>query len=183
MGAQTLSSTLSNNHVDGDVGIPKTLDLEFTQSISIRTVTDQFISIGKLARLSGLSTYTLRFYEAAGVLKPIGRAANGHRRYQPNDVLWLKFVLKLKITGMPLAEIKQYAQLREQGEKTVAPRMAMLALHRQHLVAKMTELAECASALDDKIGIYRKMIAKSKVKNERKSHESHTTAVRRKRPL
>ena len=134
----------------------------------MRSMTNQFISIGELARLTGLSTHTLRFYEAAGVLKPIGRAANGHRRYQPNDVLWLEFVLKLKVTGMPLAEIKQYAQLREQGEKTMTPRMTMLKLHRQHLVAKMAELAECASALDDKIAIYRKLIAKATAKQKRK---------------
>ena len=130
-------------------------------------MTNQFISIGELARLSGLSTHTLRFYEAAGVLKPVGRAANGHRRYQPGDVLWLEFVLKLKITGMPLAEIKRYAQLREQGDKTMTPRMAMLKLHRQHLVTKMAELALCASALNNKIEIYRKMIAKAKTKKKR----------------
>jgi DNA-binding transcriptional MerR regulator len=134
----------------------------------MRSMTNQFISIGELARLTGLSTHTLRFYEAAGVLKPIGRAANGHRRYQPNDVLWLAFVLKLKVTGMPLAEIKQYAQLREQGEKTMTPRMTMLKLHRQHLVAKIAELAECAIALDDKIEIYRKMISKAKANKKRK---------------
>jgi DNA-binding transcriptional MerR regulator len=130
-------------------------------------VTNQFIPIGELASLSGLSTHTLRFYEAAGVLKPIARAANGHRRNQPGDVLWLEFVLKLKITGMPLTEIKRYAQLREQGDKTMTPRMAMLKLHRQHLVAKMDELAKCADALDDKIEIYRKMIAKSKANKKR----------------
>ncbi|MBI5890087.1 MAG: MerR family transcriptional regulator [Nitrosomonadales bacterium] len=130
-------------------------------------MTNHFISIGELARLTGLSTHTLRFYEAAGVLKPIGRAANGHRRYQPNDVLWLEFVLKLKVTGMPLAEIKQYAQLRAQGEITATARMAMLQFHRQRLAAKIAELAECASALDDKIGIYRKMIAKAPPKRNR----------------
>ena len=128
---------------------------------------NQFISIGELARLTGLSTHTLRFYEAAGVLKPIGRAANGHRRYQPNDVLWLEFVLKLKITGMPLAEIKRYAQLREQGDRTMTPRLAMLKLHRQHLVEKMAELEKCANALDDKINTYRKMISRAKAKQKR----------------
>jgi DNA-binding transcriptional MerR regulator len=130
-------------------------------------MTPQFISIGELAQRCGLSTHTLRFYEAAGVLKPIGRAANGHRRYQPNDVLWLEFVLKLKITGMPLAEIKQYAQLREQGDKTLTPRMTMLQLHHQRLLKNMAELAECSDALNNKISLYRKMIAKAKAQQKR----------------
>lgn len=130
-------------------------------------MTNNFISIGELSKLSGLSGHTLRFYEKAGVLKPAGRAPNGHRRYQADDVLWLEFVLRLKLTGMPLAEIKQYAQLRAKGDMTLLQRLAMLKLHRERLVAKMTELSECASALDEKIRTYRKMIAKTKASKEK----------------
>jgi DNA-binding transcriptional MerR regulator len=126
-------------------------------------VTSNVLSIGELSRLSGLSTHTIRFYESAGVLKPAGRAANGHRRYHSDDVLWLEFVLRLKLTGMPLAEIKKYALLRVQGEMTLNPRLTMLKLHRERLVTKISELSECANVLDEKIRIYRKMIANTKV--------------------
>lgn len=125
-------------------------------------VTSNVITIGELARLSGLTTHTIRFYESVGVLKPNGRAANGHRRYHSNDLLWLEFVLRLKLTGMPLAEIKQYADLRAKGDMTLQPRLTMLKLHRERLVAKMDELSECANVLDDKIRNYRKMIVKAK---------------------
>ena len=125
-------------------------------------VTSNAISIGELSRLSGVSPHTLCFYEAEGVLKPAGRAANGHRRYRCEDVLWLEFVLRLKVTGMPLAEIRQYAVLRAQGEKTLQPRLTMLKLHRERLVTKINELSTCAGVLDDKIRTYRKMIAKSR---------------------
>ena len=125
-------------------------------------VTSNAISIGELSRLSGVSPHTLRFYEAEGVLKPAGRAANGHRRYRREAVLWLEFVLRLKVTGMPLAEIRQYAVLRAQGEKTLQPRLTMLKLHRERLVTKINELSTCAGVLDDKIRTYRKMIAKSR---------------------
>lgn len=127
-------------------------------------VTSNVLSIGELSRLSGLSTHTIRFYESAGVLRPAGRASNGHRRYRSDDVLWLEFVLRLKLTGMPLAEIKEYALLRTQGEMTLPPRLTMLKLHRERLVAKIAELSECADVLDEKIRAYRKMIAKTKVR-------------------
>lgn len=130
-------------------------------------MTSNFISIGELSRLTGLTAHTLRFYESAGVLKPVGRATNGHRRYHSNDVLWLEFVLKLKLTGMPLAEIRLYAQLREQGEMTLPTRLAMLTRHRERLVAKMTALTACADTLDEKIRIYRSMIAKPKAPTKR----------------
>lgn len=128
-------------------------------------VTSNVISIGELSRLSGVSPHTLRFYEAEGILKPTGRAANGHRRYRREDILWLEFVLRLKLTGMPLAEIKQYAVLRAQGEETLQLRLAMLKLHRERLVTKIEELSTCARALDDKIHTYRQMIAKSRAPN------------------
>jgi len=134
------------------------------------SVTNNIITIGELARLSGLTTHTLRYYESAGVLKSARRAANGHRRYNSTDILWLEFVLKLKHTGMPLAEIRQYAALRSQGETTLNARLAMLKLHRQRLVTTLSELSECAAALDDKIRIYRKMIVEQAPPSGKKSH-------------
>jgi DNA-binding transcriptional MerR regulator len=134
------------------------------------SVTNNIITIGELARLSGLTTHTLRYYESAGVLKPARRAANGHRRYNSSDILWLEFVLKLKLTGMPLAEIRQYAELRSQGETTLNARLAMLKLHRERLVTTLSELSECAAALDDKIRIYRTMIVKQTAPSGKKPH-------------
>lgn len=122
-------------------------------------MTSNVLSIGELSRLSGLSAHTIRFYEAQGILQPVGRAANGHRRYHRNDVLWLEFVLRLKLTGMPLAEIKKYADLRAEGDETLLQRLAMLELHRERLVTRIDELSKCAAALDDKIHTYQEMIA------------------------
>ncbi len=128
-------------------------------------VTNTFISIGELARLSGLSTHTLRYYEKVGVLRPAGRGSSGHRRYCEQDVAWLAFVLRLKVMGMPLAEICRYADLRADGDETLHARLTLLQLHRQRLVAKMTELSEWCSALDEKLAIYRQLIAGAGMKN------------------
>ena len=126
----------------------------------MHSVTTNALSIGELSRHSGLSAHTLRFYEAQGILQAAGRNASGHRQYDANDVLWLEFVLRLKSTGMPLAGIKQYAELRAQGEATLETRLAMLKLHRERLVNKIEELTTCASVLDEKMRTYRKMLAK-----------------------
>lgn len=130
-------------------------------------VTSKFISIGELSRLSGISPHTLRFYEAEGILRPAGRGANGHRRYIDADLLWLEFVLRLKQTGMPLAEIKEYAALRAQGEMTLQTRMTMLELHRKRLATKIEELSTCAHALDEKIQTYRELIVHSQAPTEK----------------
>lgn len=134
-------------------------------------MTTQFISISELSTLSGVSNYTLRYYEKAGVLAPAMRAANGHRRYLDSDVAWLAFVLRLKATGMPLADIRQYALLRSQGEVTLSDRLAMLELHRARLVVNIHELSQNLSALDDKIDVYHRSLTsaskgRSKTKND-----------------
>lgn len=122
-------------------------------------MTSHAIPIGTLSRLSGISADTLRFYEKQGILRPVSRGSNGHRRYRQQDLLWLEFVVRLKHTGMPLAQIREYADLRAQGDASLQARLAMLELHRERLAATIAELNACAGALADKIAIYREMIA------------------------
>lgn len=120
---------------------------------------DDMFGIGALARLTGLTAHTLRYYEAARILQPAARAANGHRRYSSQDVRWLEFVQRLKATGMPLAEIRHYAGLRAQGNATLQQRLDMLEMHQQRLAEKIRALAACDAALQQKVAFYRRQIA------------------------
>ena len=134
-------------------------------------MTSDFISIGELARRAGLSTHTLRYYEAEGVLRPVARAASGHRRYAQQDVLWLAFVLRLKRTGMPIRDIRRYAELRAQGDATSSARLAMLQLHRERLATRMLELTTCAGVLDAKIQTYLAMMDEPPARTRNPHHE------------
>ncbi|WP_227817578.1 MerR family transcriptional regulator [Nitrogeniibacter aestuarii] len=138
-------------------------------------MTSQHLSIGEMSRLCGVSTHTLRFYEAEGILLPATRAANGHRRYRRDDVLWLEFVLRLKLTGMPLADIRTYADLRLRGDGTLRERLRMLKVHRQRLADRIEALTTSASALDDKIDIYLDMIAERGAREEGTPHDTDDT--------
>lgn len=133
-------------------------------------MTSHAISIGTLSRLSGISAHTLRFYEKQGILKPVGRAGNGHRRYRQQDLLWLEFVVRLKRTGMPLAQIRQYADLRADGDPTLPARLAMLEFHRERLACTIDELNACAAALEDKIAVYRQMIEAAPAPDQEMHH-------------
>ncbi|HSD37556.1 MAG TPA: MerR family transcriptional regulator [Rhodocyclaceae bacterium] len=119
---------------------------------------NDLITVGELSRLTGLSTHAIRFYEAKGVLRPANRAPNGHRRYNQADVQWLEFVLRLKSTGMPLAEIRDYAEQRAAGDISLVTRMHMLEQHQDRLTTRIAELAACAQLLDEKMRTYRKAI-------------------------
>ena len=114
------------------------------------------LSVAQMARATGLTPDTLRYYERIGVLHAVARAGNGHRRYDAHDVAWMAFVLRLKRTGMPLKQIRHYAQLRERGDGTLRPRQALLEDHERWLVAQLDDLVEHLAALRVKLDWYRK---------------------------
>ncbi|PNG12719.1 MULTISPECIES: MerR family transcriptional regulator [Pseudomonadaceae] len=114
------------------------------------------LSIQQFAARTGLSADTLRYYEKIGLLRHVARDASGFRVYGPRDLEWVAFVLRLKDTGMPLEDITRYADLREQGETTLAARQALLEAHAARLQARLQRDQEHLDALQAKIELYRR---------------------------
>jgi DNA-binding transcriptional MerR regulator len=112
------------------------------------------LTIGQVAAATGVSTHTLRYYEQAGLLRAVGRTTAGHRLYSSADLDWLQFVMRLKATGMPIASIKAFSELRAQGDSTYDMRREMLAAHRDMVLAGIAELKANLAAIEDKIAWY-----------------------------
>jgi DNA-binding transcriptional MerR regulator len=115
------------------------------------------MTIAEAAERSGLSAHTLRYYERIGLIHPVGRGANGHRRYGRDDLEWLTLLIKLRATGMPIRQMVEYAELVREGDHTAARRREMLEAHRDAIHAQLIELNETAAVLDHKIAMYREM--------------------------
>ncbi|ABK08595.1 MerR family transcriptional regulator [Burkholderia orbicola] len=128
------------------------------------------LTIGQVAELTGVSTHTLRYYEQAGLLRAISRTAAGHRLYAPADLDWLAFVMRLKATGMPIAQMQAFAVLREQGESTFGARRDLLVAHRDAVRAHIAELQASLDAIGDKIAYYE---ARER-ETERRAKPSHS---------
>ena len=116
--------------------------------------------IQEFAALTGLSADTLRYYEKEGLLAP-ARDANGYRIYSERDAAWLAFILRLKETNMPLAQIKAFARLRAEGEATLAARYALLLAHQQALAAQLARLADHRAHLAEKLRHYEALLRSS----------------------
>lgn len=112
------------------------------------------MTIQEAAQRSGLSAHTLRYYERIGLIHSVGRNSSGHRDYEEEDLLWLSFLTKLRTTGMPIADMCRYAELRRLGSHTAGERKQMLELHRDRVHARIAELTEDLKALDHKIDNY-----------------------------
>jgi DNA-binding transcriptional MerR regulator len=115
------------------------------------------ITIAAAAERSGLSAHTLRYYERIGLIHPVGRGQNGHRRYGRDDIEWLEFLIKLRTTDMPIRQMVEYAELVREGPQTAARRRAMLKAHREALRERIAELEETAAVIDRKIETYTEM--------------------------
>jgi DNA-binding transcriptional MerR regulator len=115
------------------------------------------ITIAEAADRSGLSAHTLRYYERIGLIHPVGRGQNGHRRYGRDDIEWLEFLIKLRTTDMPIRQMVEYAELVREGPQTASRRRAMLEAHREALREQIAELEETAAVIDRKIETYTEM--------------------------
>ena len=111
-------------------------------------------SIGEFSKLTGLGIHTLRYYEQEGLIAPERNSGN-RRCYSDKDLTWIEFIKRLKDTGMPIKEIKHYAELRAAGDPTLSVQ------HRQALNEQIARLQEHKIKLDEKIEFYRNEIKRT----------------------
>jgi DNA-binding transcriptional MerR regulator len=115
-------------------------------------------TIQQVAEATNLSVYTLRYYERVGLIHPIDRAENSHRRYTQDDIGWIDFLMKLRATGMTIQQMQQYSELQRLGDLSLPQRVEMLKSLRCQVEAHMAELNEHMNLLNFKIGMYSKII-------------------------
>ncbi|WP_297082717.1 MerR family transcriptional regulator [uncultured Demequina sp.] len=117
------------------------------------------MGIDDVAVQMGVSKHTLRYYEREGLLPPVAKAANGHRRYTDDDLGWIRFLQLLRATGMPIREMKEFVDLAHAGEHTVADRVAVLTHYREALVTRMAQDRDHLEHLDRKLEYYEGVLA------------------------
>jgi MerR family Zn(II)-responsive transcriptional regulator of zntA len=71
--------------------------------------------IGELAKASGTTTKTLRFYEEAGLLPAAERTPGGYRDYSPDVLPRLDFIRRGRAAGLSLAQIRDVLDVRDAG--------------------------------------------------------------------
>ncbi len=111
-------------------------------------------TISEVAKLIGVSTHTLRYYEKENILIA-NRNTNGNRVYDESHIAWLQFVMKLKQTQMPIAKIREYARLYLEGEHTTKARLQLLEDHRRSIQDQRENLVITEKMLENKIIAYK----------------------------
>lgn len=74
--------------------------------------------IGDLAKLAGVKSDTIRFYEKRGLLPKPRRATSGYRSYDERSLKQLRFIKQAQSLGFSLDEIHRILNLRGRGGET-----------------------------------------------------------------
>ncbi len=82
--------------------------------------------IGELARMFGITSRTIRYYEELGLLEACDRNETAHRHYGEKNAVRLKRIQQLKDYGLTLAEIHELFELAriDRSGKSVRKRLA-----------------------------------------------------------
>lgn len=102
---------------------------------------DKVLSIGELARITGINAKAIRHYESIGLLPRPQRQANGYRRYSLADVNRLRLLRRIRLLGVSLTAAKPLL-IDASDARCADVRQELLSLMDQRLAAIDQEIAE-----------------------------------------
>jgi DNA-binding transcriptional MerR regulator len=112
------------------------------------------LHIGELSRRSGRSVHTIRWYETQGLMPGVTRDAGRRRVYSGQHILWLDLVDRLRLTGMSIAEIRNYARKVSEG-RTARPQLRdVLRAHAERTREKIKQQRDALRFIERKIAFY-----------------------------
>ncbi|MGO6738086.1 helix-turn-helix domain-containing protein [Rhizobium ruizarguesonis] len=97
-------------------------------------------TIGALAKATGTSTPTIRYYEEIGLLPPANRTASGQRNYDESDVGRLTFIKQSRDFGFSIEQVRVLLDLSVSSERDCAETRDIAQAHLDEVRTKMVEL-------------------------------------------
>lgn len=110
---------------------------------------DEYFHIGNVADSLGVTTRTIRYYEEIGLMEPPKRLEGGMRVYKKEDILRLKFILKLKELGISLKEMQELADTYKTHQTTTVIMPKLLEILDSHISKIDKKIANLASLRND----------------------------------
>lgn len=111
---------------------------------------EKYYTIKDVAERTGISAYTLRYYDKEGLLTFVKRSESGMRLFTEADFEPLYTITCLKRSGMPLKEIKHFMELYSKGNETIHERYELFKKQKEYLQQQIDELNEMMKIVDYK---------------------------------
>ena len=128
-------------------------------------------SAKEAAKITGLSTATLRYYEKEQLLPQIARNSQKYRQYSGEDIEWIRMIQCMRMANIPIHSIKEYVSLLIRGGETLEQRFAMVQNHMNDIKKQLTHLQNAFDLTQKKLSFYEKLLADSLKKNISYSEE------------
>ena len=130
------------------------------------------MSIGGLARQTGVKVPTIRYYESIGLLPSPSRTESNRRLYDARAVGRLKFIRHARELGFEVDAIRELLDLAEQPQRSCAKVDALARAHLQGIVSRIERLTARKTEVESTIkACARGKIAKCKVIDVLSHHE------------
>jgi MerR family copper efflux transcriptional regulator len=105
------------------------------------------MNIGEAARVSGVSTKMIRYYEQIGLIRPADRTDGNYRNFSERDVTDLTFIRRARSLGFSIETISDLLSLWRDKHRSRAEIEAIVAGHVSILKVRMSEMQEMVDTL------------------------------------
>ncbi|MCZ8522658.1 MULTISPECIES: MerR family transcriptional regulator [Paenibacillus] len=109
-----------------------------------------YMTTGQMARRTGMTLRTLRYYDEIGLLKPAHHPGTAARLYGKDDLIRLQRIQTLKYIGLPLTGIAQILSAEILPGEDV---LASLRMQKELIGQKMAHVRYVAKAVDEALGL------------------------------
>lgn len=99
------------------------------------------VTIGQLAKTTGLAAKTIRYYEQVGVLPLPSRTPSGYRRYTDEGIQRTRLVRRARVLGLSLDHLRGLSAALDDGRRGLL-RPRLLELIRDHRRAVRRQIDE-----------------------------------------
>ena len=110
--------------------------------------------IQQVAEKLNISTYTIRYYHDHGMLPFVKRDAHNNRVFTDSDLDWLRLIICLRKTGMPVERVHHYLDLVQQGDATIPERYQMMQDQQKRATQELAIMQRHLALINHKVAHY-----------------------------
>ena len=103
--------------------------------------------IADVSEMTGISAYTIRYYDKCGFFPELLRDASGVRSFADSDVKQLLFVDALRKSGLSIEGIQYYVRLQKRSEETLEERRGILKAQCTSMELQLSDMQACLERL------------------------------------
>lgn len=122
-------------------------------------------SIGEAAKLLNINESTIRYYDKEGLLPFLNRSKSKIRKFNDNDIRYLKLIECMKKANMSIKDIKTYIELSLKGDSTIKERLNLFLKQKELVNKQIEDLKETLNVLEYKCWYYETALKDNTLKN------------------